>query len=289
MKTASSDGLRRWPAIAALAALLLAAGAVAAIALTGGTSDRTTARSPSATTSSAKKQRTTSSSRSTSTQQKQTTQAQSTPSTSSTPAPASGGGGDPKALNDQGFALIGQGNNAAAVPLLQQSVQGFRDQGRTGEIDYAFALFNLATALRATGHPDQAIPLLEERLQRSDYKRAEVQPRARHRAPAGRTAGLERAGGQGQERQARRGRQQRPRQRRGRLEAARPATSSDRRSAPYTESLRVRRFKVARQRPMMGAHGRNPVLTPKVTEQKRGSAHGGTPSGKAAGAPVAAR
>ncbi len=174
VKSASGDGPRRWPAVAALAALLLAAGAVAAIALTGGTSDRTTARSPSATTSTAKKQRTTSSSRSTSTQQKQTTQAQSTPSTSSAPAPASGGG-DPKALNDQGFALIGQGNNAAAVPLLQQSVQGFRDQGRTGEIDYAFALFNLATALRATGHPDQAIPLLEERLQRSDYKRAEVQ------------------------------------------------------------------------------------------------------------------
>jgi eukaryotic-like serine/threonine-protein kinase len=174
-RAASGDGPRRWPAIAALAALLLAAGAVAAIALTGGTSnDRTTARSPSATTSTAKKRRTTSSSRSTSTQQRQTTtQSQSTPTTSSAPATASGG--DPKALNDRGFALIGQGNNAAAVPLLQQSVQGFREQGRTGEIDYAFALFNLATALRATGHPDQAIPLLEERLQRSDYKRAEVQ------------------------------------------------------------------------------------------------------------------
>jgi serine/threonine protein kinase len=183
-KAASGDGPRRWPAIAALAALLLAAGAVAAIALTGGSGDRTTARSPSATTSTAKKQRTTSSSRSTSTstqqeqastQQKQTTtQAQRTPTTtSSASAPASGG--DPKALNDRGFALIGQGDNAAAVPLLQQSVQGFRDQGRTGEIDYAFALFNLATALRATGHPDQAIPLLEERLQRSGYKRAEVQ------------------------------------------------------------------------------------------------------------------
>jgi hypothetical protein len=39
----------------------------------------------------------------------------------------------------------------------------------------------------------------------------------------------------------------------------------------------------------MGAKGRNPVLTPKVTEQKRGSAHGGTPSGKAAGGSVAAR
>jgi hypothetical protein len=31
------------------------------------------------------------------------------------------------------------------------------------------------------------------------------------------------------------------------------------------------------------------MLTPKVTEQRRGSAHGGTQSGKVAGAPVAAR
>jgi tetratricopeptide (TPR) repeat protein len=199
VKTASGDGARRWPAIAALAALLLAAGAVAAIALTGGTSDRTTARSPSATTSGAKKQRTTSSSRSTSTQQKQTTtQAQSTPTTSSAGAAASGAGGDPKALNDRGFALIGQGDDAAAVPLLQQSVQGFRAGGRTGEIDYAFALFNLATALRATGHPDQAIPLLEERLQRSDYKRAEVQRElAAARQQAGQPASGAAAGGGG--------------------------------------------------------------------------------------------
>ena len=36
-------------------------------------------------------------------------------------------------------------------------------------------MFNLATALRAVGHPDQAIPLLEERLQVSDYKRGVVE------------------------------------------------------------------------------------------------------------------
>jgi hypothetical protein len=32
----------------------------------------------------------------------------------------------------------------------------------------------------------------------------------------------------------------------------------------------------------MEGTGRIPMLTPKVTEQKRGSAHGGTPSGKVA-------
>ena len=177
MKTASSDGLRRWPAIAALAALLLAAGAVAAIALTGGTGGRTSARSPSATRaarrSSARRARR-ARARSVDAAEADDAGPEHAEHEQHGAAPASGGGGDPKALNDQGFALIRRGNNAAAVPLLQQSVQGFRDQGRTGEIDYAFALFNLATALRATGHPDQAIPLLEERLQRSDYKRAEV-------------------------------------------------------------------------------------------------------------------
>jgi eukaryotic-like serine/threonine-protein kinase len=177
----AADRPRRWPAIAVLAALLLAAGAVAATALTGGGSGSRTASTPTASTStSAKKHRTTStSSRSrakaatSSSQTQPSTQAQSTASTTTAPPAASDG--DPGALNDQGFSLINQGNPAAAVPLLQQSVHGFRSQGRTGEIDYAFALFNLATALRATGHPDQAIPLLEERLQRSDYKRAVVE------------------------------------------------------------------------------------------------------------------
>jgi tetratricopeptide (TPR) repeat protein len=178
---AGEHGPRRWPAVAALTALLLAAGAVAAIALGGrggdSTAQRTTAGSGTSSTS-AKKQRAGTSSTGSAAKKQTSTQAKSTPATTSTPtasAPAAGAGGDPKALNNQGFALIGQGNPAAAVPALQQSVQGFRQQGRTGELDYAFALYNLATALRATGHPADAIPLLEERLQRSSYKRAVVQ------------------------------------------------------------------------------------------------------------------
>jgi serine/threonine-protein kinase len=188
----AEDRPRRWPAVAALAALLLAIGAVAAIALTGGdnggTNDRTTASTPTSSTSTTdKKQRTTSSGssssttttpRTTSTQSQSQRQSQSTTpgATSSTaPPPPAATGQDPKTLNDQGFSLINQGNSAGAVPLLESSVQGFRQQGRTGEIDYAFALYNLATALRATGHPDMAIPLLQERLQRSDYKRGVVE------------------------------------------------------------------------------------------------------------------
>jgi tRNA A-37 threonylcarbamoyl transferase component Bud32/tetratricopeptide (TPR) repeat protein len=194
-----AGGPRRWPALAALAALLLAVGAVAAIALTGGggggaTAQRTTAGT--ATTGGAKKQRTGTGSAASSASKQTSTQSTSTPATTSSPSAASGSGGDPKALNNRGFALIGQGNPAAAVPLLQQSVQGFRQQGRTGEIDYAFALFNLATALRATGHPADAIPLLQERLQRSDYKRDVVQrelalasQQAGQAAPAGQSPG----------------------------------------------------------------------------------------------------
>jgi hypothetical protein len=59
--------------------------------------------------------------------------------------------------------------------------------------------------------------------------------------------------------------------------------------AIYPASLRVRRFKVEPHLPMIGSQGRNPVLTPKVTEQRRGSAHGGTQSGKVVAAPVATR
>jgi hypothetical protein len=39
----------------------------------------------------------------------------------------------------------------------------------------------------------------------------------------------------------------------------------------------------------MESQGRIPVLTPKVTEQKRGSAHAGTQSGKAAAVPGGSR
>jgi tetratricopeptide (TPR) repeat protein len=180
-----------------LTALVLAAGAVAAIALSGGgdggadgsSAARTTGRTGTASTAGRSERRRTGStaraatgsqstpsqSKSTPSQSKSTqSQSQAQPSTSQPAAPSSSSS-DPKELNNRGFALIQQGDSAGAVAPLQQSVQAFRQQGRTREIDYAFALFNLATALRATGHPDQAIPLLEERLKISDYKRGVVQ------------------------------------------------------------------------------------------------------------------
>jgi serine/threonine-protein kinase len=74
-------------------------------------------------------------------------------------------------LNNQGYALLLQGNPAAALARLTRAVQAFRAQGRTGEIDYAYALYNLAEALRQSGRPADAIPYYQERLQISDFAR----------------------------------------------------------------------------------------------------------------------
>ena len=112
----------------------------------------------------------------TTTQQQQTTTQQQTQTTQpSQPAPgAQAKSDDPVALNDQGFALIGQGKSTEAVAPLQRSVVAFRAQDRKGEIGYAYALYNLGNALRLSGRPADAIPFLEERLQISSYKRGVV-------------------------------------------------------------------------------------------------------------------
>jgi serine/threonine-protein kinase len=168
---------RRWPGLAALAALALVAGAAIAIAAgTGGKSGgdgdgattnqaRTAARTESTSTP-----KTQASQPQTATQQQTTTQAPAqTPNTSSQAT-----SDDAVALNDQGFALIGQGKPSDAVAPLQRSVEAFRAQGRKGDIGYAYALYNLGNALRLSGRPAEAIPFLEERLQISNYKRGVV-------------------------------------------------------------------------------------------------------------------
>ena len=196
-------GRRRWPAVAALAALVLVAGVVAAIALTGGgpSGAGTAASGPADTSGSAgttARDRTTSSSRRTTST---ATQAQSSPAPTTSTSTGAAPTGDPAGLNDQGFKLLQQGNPAGAVPVLQQSVAGFRAQGRTNELPYAFALFNLATGLRATGHPADAIPLLEERLRISDNQRPAVKKElAAARAAAGQGGSSGGGGGKGDKR-----------------------------------------------------------------------------------------
>ena len=65
-------------------------------------------------------------------------------------------------LNSQGFALMSQGDYDGAIPLLQQAVKSFPPG--TSDLNYAYALFNLGKSLRLAGRPDEAIPVLEQRL-----------------------------------------------------------------------------------------------------------------------------
>jgi serine/threonine-protein kinase len=172
---------RRWPGLAALAAIALVAGAAIAIAAGtggkgGGDGDGATTANQARTaarTGSTSTPKTQASQPQTATQQQTTTQA---PAQTTQPANTSSQAtsDDPVALNDQGFALIGQGKPSDAVAPLQRSVEAFRAQGRKGDIGYAYALYNLGNALRLSGRPAEAIPFLEERLQISNYKRGVV-------------------------------------------------------------------------------------------------------------------
>jgi serine/threonine protein kinase len=81
---------------------------------------------------------------------------------------------DPAALNDRGFQLIRQGDYAAAVEPLRASVAAYRAAGRTGELGYYFALFNLGVALNRSGDPESAVTVLRERL-RNPNQRGTVQ------------------------------------------------------------------------------------------------------------------
>jgi Flp pilus assembly protein TadD len=64
-------------------------------------------------------------------------------------------------LNAQGFELLRQGRAAQAIPLLEQAVR----LAPPGGVDpYAYALFNLGTALREAGRSGDAVAVLERRL-----------------------------------------------------------------------------------------------------------------------------
>jgi tRNA A-37 threonylcarbamoyl transferase component Bud32 len=127
---------------------LVAAGAVVALLLAG--TDEKPTRSAAATTT--------------------TPRAQRTATTPSPPADTR----SPAELNDAGFALMQQGRYAEAVPLLQRAVEGFRADGDTASLSYAYTLYNLASALARTGDESAAVPLLQERLRVSDDQRGVV-------------------------------------------------------------------------------------------------------------------
>jgi predicted Ser/Thr protein kinase len=61
-------------------------------------------------------------------------------------------------LNDQGFALMQQGDYAGAQPLLEQAVQKLSGSGELAE---AYALYNLAATRTALGNCDGVLDLIE--------------------------------------------------------------------------------------------------------------------------------
>jgi serine/threonine protein kinase len=75
-------------------------------------------------------------------------------------------GADPDrgaALNEEGFSLLQAGDYESAVPILEEAVEAFPVGSE--ELDYAYALFNLGKALRLSGRAEEAIPVLERRLE----------------------------------------------------------------------------------------------------------------------------
>jgi eukaryotic-like serine/threonine-protein kinase len=76
--------------------------------------------------------------------------------------------GNPTALNAQGYQLLQSGNPQQAVPILRRAVDACN--GDPSRLVCAYAMYNLAHALRLSGHPSQAVPLLEKRLQNPDQR-----------------------------------------------------------------------------------------------------------------------
>ena len=99
-------------------------------------------------------------------------------------------------LNDEGFGLMQQGRYGDAIQLLRRSTDLLQGSGR---IEYAYALFNLGRSLRLAGRPDEAIPILERRLEipnQTGEVRAELEA-AREAAGVGEAEDEEEEGGPG--------------------------------------------------------------------------------------------
>jgi hypothetical protein len=159
----------RWGALVALLAFVVAVGAIAAVALNGGGSDSGQPRQAKAGKAQKAKQAKQKSSGAAATSEP----AASTPapveepseSETSEPAggPEEGASADGASLNEQGYALIQAGEYEAAVPVLEEAVAAYPEGSE--DLDYAYALFNLGNALRLSGRPEEAIPVLEKRLE----------------------------------------------------------------------------------------------------------------------------
>jgi serine/threonine-protein kinase len=162
----------RWGAIVALLAFLAAVGAIAAVALNGGGSDGGQPRQAKAGKAKQEKPKGSgaaaasepaSSSPAPVEESSESESSESEPTEEPAAAPESGVSADGASLNEQGFALIQAGEYEAAVPVLEEAVAAYPEGSE--DLDYAYALFNLGNALRLSGRPEEAIPVLEKRLE----------------------------------------------------------------------------------------------------------------------------
>jgi len=155
---------RRYAPLVILALAALAIGAIAALASGGGDDPSSGAGSAGSTTATRDGNGASS--------KKPSPPAASKPAT---PPPSSSGTADLVALDARGYGLIKQGRYEEAVAPEQQAVDGFRARKQTANRNYAFALYNLGTALHRSGRSAEAIPYLEERLRISDDRRPIVE------------------------------------------------------------------------------------------------------------------
>jgi tetratricopeptide (TPR) repeat protein len=153
-RPAQAGATRRRTVIPAALAIIAALVAVALVVLLSGGGDDAGRHAKAA----ADEPKTTTGSRTT-----PTTGQTTTPTTATTQAPTDGA-----ALNDQGFALINSGDYAAAIPILRRAVDQL--EGSSDQLTYGYALYNLGHALRLAGRPEEAIPILEQRLQIPDQQ-----------------------------------------------------------------------------------------------------------------------
>jgi serine/threonine-protein kinase len=169
--TRARRGAPRWIPLAVLIAVLLVAGAAIA-ALTSGGDNKGTADIAATSQQHAKKKPAKKKQQSAPQQQTQQTASQTTPSTTSQTTPA--GGGSPSQMQLQAHNLINQGQYDQAIALDRQVVAKGPGTGLT----YAYALYDLGHALRLAGRPDEAIPVLEQRMKinnQRDVVKAELE------------------------------------------------------------------------------------------------------------------
>jgi tetratricopeptide (TPR) repeat protein len=94
--------------------------------------------------------------------------------TSPTPQAEQPDAGRAAELNAQGFGLMNAGRHSEAVAPLQGAYEACK--GSDALDPCGFALFNYGRSLRLSGNPDQAVPVLEERIARfPDNQRGTVE------------------------------------------------------------------------------------------------------------------